>query len=307
MVGTAILASLVADSMPAEAAPARFPTTAMDRCMQNTTADWATTVHLEGGRGTKVPDLANQVRPGDVVRIIPHPNDEVSTTGWWWQPAEAWNWVNPAGVAPRISAPLGYPAPGLNEMSLIGQFTGFRPFEVMQNQDCKQMRVFGVFDLRINDPQDWDNFGSWDVDVAIYRSPVVNGSFDNPAGIASPWFTEGNSPKVVSDSAAHAAIISNGGLGWNAVLQTIPVRPFTNYELDGDFKTSANTAFFGVRLPGMWPPTEQHFGPTPPDTWQRLRQPFNSGPNTSVTIFAGFWGTGEPHFMVIDNIVVLST
>ena len=50
----------------------------------------ATTLHLEGGRGTKVPDPANQVRPGDVVRIRPHAGDWVSTTGWWWQPAEGW-------------------------------------------------------------------------------------------------------------------------------------------------------------------------------------------------------------------------
>jgi hypothetical protein len=305
LAGIAITTGMVAGAMPAHAVPAPFPITAMDRCGRNTDPDWATTVHLPGGRGTKTPDLANQLRPGDVVRIRPRAG-QVSTTGWWWQPAEGWNWVEPDGVRPRVAAPLSWPGPGLNQMSLIGQFTGFRPFEVTQHLDCKVMPGSGVFELRINDPQDWDNFGSWDVDVLVYRSPVVNGAFDQPARIAAPWFAEGGSPKVVSTSAAHPLIISNGGAGWNAILQTIPVRPFTDYLLEGDLQSSVNTSFFGVRLPGQWPPREQHFGPTPPNTTVRLRQPFNSGPNTSVTIFSGFWGTNAPNVMIVDNIVVLS-
>ena len=305
-VATAIMAGLVAAAVPAYAAPAPFPTTAMDRCLQGADPDWSTTLHLEGGRGTKVPDPANQVRPGDVVRIRPHAGDWVSTTGWWWQPAEGWNWVHPDGVSPRVPAPLGWPGPGLNEMSLIGQFTGFGPVEAMRNLNCQQLHTSGVFDFRINDPQDWDNFGAWDVDVAIYRSPVVNGTFDHPAAITGPWFTEGNSPKVVSADAAHSAIISNDDSGWNAILQTIPVRPFTDYLVEGDLQSSVNTAFIGARIPGEWPPREVHFGPTPGNTFVHLSRPFNSGPNTSVTVFAGFWGTNQPHFMIADNIVVLS-
>jgi hypothetical protein len=306
LAGVALAVSLA--PAPAQARPAPVPTNAMNRCQQGTDPDLTTTLHLEGGRGARWPDAAQQLRPGDVVRILPHTQDWVSTTGWWWQPAEGWNWVTPAGVSPRAAAPAGYPAPGLNQQSLVGTLASLPPFEVATRTECQHSPVSGVLDLRINDPQDWDNFGAWDVDVQIYRAPVVDSGFD--AGLVSPWFTEGTGSKVVSSGAFGnpGVILSTGEQGWNAVLQTIPVRPFTQYEVNGRFKTPVNTAFFGVRLPGQWPPTETHFGPTPPpDTWLVLRQPFNSGPNTSVTVFAGYWGTGAPTFMIVDDLLVLST
>jgi len=295
-----MLAGLIAGAVPAHALPAPFPTTAMDRCQQGADPDWKTTLRLAGGRGAKAPDPANQVRPGDVVRIVPHAGDRVSATGWWTQPL----WVHPDGVSPRVGAPLGWPGPGLNQLSLIGQFDGNRPVEAMRNTNCQQLNKYGTFEFRINDSPDWDNYGSWDVDIAIFRGPVVNGSFDGPASISAPWFTEGTEFKFVSTDSAHTAILSNGGAGWNAILQTIPVRPFTDYVVEGDLRTSANTVFFGARIPNEWPPREQHVGPLVNTT--RIRQPFNSGPNTSVTIFAGFWGTNEPHFLSVDNVRVLS-
>jgi hypothetical protein len=305
LAGVALAAVLTPVS--AHAAPAPFPTTALDRCQRGSDPDLSTTLHLEGGRGTSWPDTARQLRPGDVVRIVPHMQDWVSTTGWWWQPAEGWNWVTPAGVSPRAAASAGFPAPGLNQQSLVGTLANLAPFEVASRTGCQRSPVSGVLDLRINDPQDWDNFGAWDVDVLIFRAPVVNSGFD--AGLTPPWFTEGTEAKTIftNEFGDRMVILSNGGQGWNAVLQTIPVRPFTQYEVNGRFKTPVNTAFFGVRLPGQWPPTETHFGPTPPDTWLILRQPFNSGPNTSVTVFAGFWGVGSGTFMIVDDLLVLST
>ncbi len=79
--------------------------------------------------------------------------------------------------------------------------------------------------------------------------------------------------------------------------------------MTGFFRTSpeVNTAFFGVRLPGVWPPKEQQFGPIPGGAYQQIRVRFNSENNTSVTLFAGFWGLGTPSVMQIDDVAVLSS
>ncbi len=318
LVATALIVATNAVSAQAAPGDAVPPTTALARCQQNTNPDQRATLQLAGGRGTTFPSDGQQLRPGDVVRITPRSTDEVSTTGWWWQPAEGWNWVTPGGVQPRQAAPAGYPAPGLNQNSLVGRFNAFSSFEVMQNQRCLQVGTFGTFDLRINDPQDWDNFGAWNIDVKVYRNQVLDGGFEGQRGqsISSPWLTEGASSKVIatapsgSHSGSRFAIISNGGQGWNALVQPIPVRPNTEYEVIGFFKfhpnSRVNTAFFGVRLPGVWPPKESHFGSDSSGLYQRINVRFKSADNTSVTLFAGFWGVNSPEFMQIDDIIVLS-
>lgn len=316
MLSVAAAASAVAGTLgavPAVAGDAPTPTTAMSRCEQNTTPDVGTTLHLAGGRGTRFPADGQQIRPGDVIRIIPR--GEVSATGPFGQAADGSNWVSPAGVLPRQPASAGYPAPGLNKWSLVSRFGAFSPHEVMQRQRCMQFGAFGTLDLRINDNEDWDNFGAWDLDISLYRNPVLDSGFEQQTGqtVSWPWFAEGNAPKIVSTEVdeAHSGsrhiVLSNGGNGWNAVLQTIPVKPNTEYEVIGFVKTTSgiNTAFFGARLSGEWPPQEVHFGPAV-NGYQRLAKRFNSWNRTSATIFAGFWGVGSPQVMQIDDISVLS-
>ncbi|WP_052411902.1 hypothetical protein [Streptomyces sp. NRRL S-118] len=320
----AVLATLL-QSVPAHAGPPRVPTTAKARCTNGFTPDASASLHLSGGRGTTFPADARGLRPGDVVRIVPRMNDEVSTSGFWWQPADGSNWVTPAGADPRQPADAGYPAPGLNKYSLIARLTGDQPFEVLSRLGCREVGISGKLDLRINDDQDWDNFGAWNVDIQLYRNPLQDGGFEQQrtSTVSQPWNVEGPDGKTIvnrpggANSGSNAAVLSSPGTRvWNALTQPIPVRPHTNYVITGFFRTSSNvnTAFFGVRLPGVWPPTERHFGPAPawcppttPRCYEQISVRFNSGDNTTVTAFAGFWGVGAPAHMAIDDIKVLSS
>jgi hypothetical protein len=333
-----MLGALIA-AMPtvsAQAGPAPQPATPMDRCQQRSTPDEAVTLHMPGGRSTTYPGSNRPLRPGDVVRIIPHmgpTSPVVSTTGWWWQPADASNWVSPAGADPRQPADGGYPAPGLNKYSLIGRFGNLRPFEVLRERSCLQLGGFLALDLRINDDQDWDNFGAWDVDVQVYRNAVQDGGFERQrtSRISWPWYPEGPDAKSIGPSdltqdpaaGSKLVILNSDDHAWNAVAQPIPLRPHTIYRISGlfDLASGINTAFFGVRLPGEWPPRECHFGHQSgeqrpgrcgyvtnlPGDWQQVSVTFDSGDHTWGTAFAGFWGIGAPAFMLIDGIQMLST
>lgn len=319
----AVLATLL-QSVPAHAGPVRVPTTAKARCMHGFEPDVVATLHLSGGRGTTFPSDARGLRPGDVVRIAPHMSDEVSVSGFWWQPADGSNWVTPAGSDPRRPAAADHPDPGLNQYSLIGRLPGDRSFEVPGLPSCREAGASGKLDLRINDSQDWDNFGSWNVDVQLYRNPLQDGGFEaqRTSAVSQPWNVEGPDPKTVvsrpggANSGRNAVVLSSPGTRvWNALSQPIPVRPHTKYVITGFFRTSSNvnTAFFGVRLPGVQQPTERHFGPAPdwcppgtPTCFSQISVPFDSGDNTTVTAFAGYWGVGAPAHMSIDDIKVLS-
>ncbi|GAB1644009.1 hypothetical protein KRMM14A1259_44320 [Krasilnikovia sp. MM14-A1259] len=149
---------------------------------------------------------------------------------------------------------------------------------------------------------------------------VLDGGFEwqGSRAIGVPWTTEGPDAKGVdvglglARSGTNNAWIRTSSRNWNAVLQTIPVDPNRNYVLRGWVRTSGhgagadvNTAFFGVRLSGMWPPAEQHFGPSPAGQYQQIVQPFNPGDRTSVTVFCGFWGMGQDGWIQIDELSVL--
>jgi hypothetical protein len=136
--------------------------------------------------------------------------------------------------------------------------------------------------------------------------------------IGAPWTTEGPDPKGVdvglglARTGANNAWIRTSSRNWNAILQTIPVTPNQNYVLRGWVRTSGhgtgadvNTVFFGIRMAGLWPPVEQHFGPGPAGQYQEIVQPFNPGNRTSVTVFCGFWGLGRDGWIQFDHLSVL--
>ncbi|GAA4233467.1 hypothetical protein GCM10022254_36030 [Actinomadura meridiana] len=150
---------------------------------------------------------------------------------------------------------------------------------------------------------------------------LLDGGFEWQWGraIGAPWFTEGPDAKGVdvrnglARSGVNNAWIRTGSQNWNAILQTIPVDPNRDYVLRGFVRTSGhgngadvNTVFFGVRLPGQWPPVEQHIGPSPAGRYQEVVQPFNPGDRTSVTVFCGFWGVGSDGWIQIDQLSVLA-
>ncbi|GAA2907774.1 hypothetical protein GCM10010517_74210 [Streptosporangium fragile] len=311
--GLALLAVIVAAALgplPAPAASAAAPLSAGERCRLNTEPDASTTLHLSGGRGQTYPAQGlPRLGRGDVVRIEPDQSDIVDVS--LLSPADAWDLVTPAGN-PR-AAGSGYPAPLANQYSLVGWFGG-APIQVSRPSSCLMPSV-ETATLAINDPEAWDNTGAWDVVVKLYRAPVRDGGFESQTSraVSAPWGTEGPDVKGVDINLGFAhtgrnnAFIVSAGREWNAIVQQIPVRRNTNYLLRGFIRTSGNinTAFFGVRLPGMWPPVEEHFGPSPAGAYQQIDKPFNSLDNDTVTVFAGFWGVGSEGWIQIDNVSVL--
>jgi hypothetical protein len=65
---------------------------------------------------------------------------------------------------------------------------------------------------------------------------------------------------------------------------------------------SSNVAagYFGVRSPGGAVISEATFGSLP--TYTQKTVAFNSGSNTSVTVYAGFWGPGADSWIRLDDV-----
>lgn len=166
------------------------------------------------------------------------------------------------------------------------------PFRFTGTNSSRHLRLDGVLDSGL----EWQGFRA----------------------IGAPWTTEGPDPKGIdiglglARSGADNAWIRTSSRNWNAILQTIPVTPHQDYVLRGWVRTSGhgtgadvNTVFFGVRMDGLWPPVEQHFGPSPAGRYQEVVQPFNPGHRTSVTVFCGFWGLGRDGWIQFDHLSVL--
>ncbi|WP_093699442.1 hypothetical protein [Streptomyces sp. 2231.1] len=155
-----------------------------------------------------------------------------------------------------------------------------------------------------------------------YR-PVLRHRAVTTSAVRRPWNTEGPGSKVILNDVGQAnhgnksALLSSPDPRvWNALTRAIPVRPHTDYKIIGFFRTlrQRQHRLFGVRLPGVWPPVERHFGPAPaycppldPACYSQITVSFNSGDHTTATAFAGFWGVGQPATLQIDDIRVLSS
>ncbi|MFF7358516.1 MULTISPECIES: hypothetical protein [Streptomyces] len=174
----------------------------------------------------------------------------------------------------------------------LAQASRATPFRFTRDGSSRYLRIDGLLDTGF----EWQGFRA----------------------IGAPWTTEGSDPKGVdvkrglARSGSNNAWIRTSSRSWNAILQTIPVNPHQNYVLRGWVRTSGhgagadvNTAFFGVRMAGLWPPVERHFGPSPANRYQEVVQPFNPGNRTSVTVFCGFWGLGRDGWIQFDDLSVL--
>ena len=200
------------------------------------------------------------------------------------------------------------------------------PFEDTDNWNLQsvtvQHRVFGAAPTTLNQASQLTpyRFTINNPTAYVRIDDVLNGGYEwqrSSSSIQYPWFTEGPDTKGLdigrglAKTGANNAWIRTASQNWNAILQTIPVDPNRNYVLRGWVRTSGhgngadvNTAFFGVRMSGIWPPVEQHFGPSPAGQYQEIVQPFNPGNRTSVTVFCGFWGLGTDGWMQIDDLSV---
>jgi hypothetical protein len=126
----------------------------------------------------------------------------------------------------------------------------------------------------------------------------------------APWGAEGPDSKGVdrglgfTHTGANNGWVRTSSTSWNAITQVISVTPSTNYTLTGWLTGSSNVAggFFGVRTTGGTVISEAAFGSLPSYTQKTVS--FNSGSNTSVIVYAGFWGPGADSWIRVDDVSV---
>jgi hypothetical protein len=260
-----------------------------------------------------LPDL----EPGDVLRVTAF--GTISTGGWSGSHGPDGNLNDPA---PGGLGSL-WPAPGLNKYSLYGTWgrNGFI-FKAGSDSGCVDYTTqFGtgpdtVF-LGVNDENLSDNTGSFNVNVRVWRNPSVlrDGGFEQQASrtVSAPWTTEGPDFKGIdiglnlSHTGRNNAFIRTPSTNWNALTQRVSVTAFTPYRMQGWVRTSGNfnAGFFGVR-PGNsnTPMAETRYGSFTLAGYQQLTVDFNTGPNTSLTAFVGYWAPGYDSWIQIDDLAV---
>jgi hypothetical protein len=147
-------------------------------------------------------------------------------------------------------------------------------------------------------------------------SLVQDGGFENQTSgtVSAPWNVEGDAGAQgidINRGFAHSgnnnAWIRTSGSNWNAVTQTISVQPNTNYQLSGWIinNFASNQGYFGVRNSnGVSVLQETSFTALP--QYSNLTVKFNSGNNTTITVYGGFWGKGTDYWMRLDDISLVS-
>ncbi len=129
--------------------------------------------------------------------------------------------------------------------------------------------------------------------------------------LSIPWVFEGTASKGISKGTGSAHTDSNNAWirtsdsSWSALKQSVTVTANTNYVLSGWIKTSSNvtSGYFGVRNSNGTVLKEVKYGKL--GEYTKLTISFNSGSNTSVTIFGGFWGAGSDSWVNIDSLTFL--
>jgi hypothetical protein len=136
-----------------------------------------------------------------------------------------------------------------------------------------------------------------------------------PSGtVSAPWSGEGPDAKGIDNglglqhSGSHNAWIHPTAVAttaFNAVKQTVNVVPNTNYVLHGWVQTSANVTggYFGVRN-GTSSTVLAETHPGPSAAYTPLTVSFNSGSNTQVTLYGGYWGPGADSWMRLDDVTL---
>ncbi len=127
--------------------------------------------------------------------------------------------------------------------------------------------------------------------------------------VSSPWSTEGPDAHGIdrnlgfAHSGQNDAWINDASTNWNSLTQTISVQPNTNYTLSGWVQNNFtdNIGYFGVRdADGISVLKETTFGSLP--GYGQLSVTFNSGSNTTVKVYIGFWGQGSTRWIRADDI-----
>ncbi|MGH3730429.1 MAG: hypothetical protein ACRDTU_17000 [Micromonosporaceae bacterium] len=151
-------------------------------------------------------------------------------------------------------------------------------------------------------------------ELEVYHgSAVTDPGFEMQptSSLNAPWRGEGPAAKGIDRGLGFA---HNGGnnawiraddASWNAILQTVPVKPNTNYRLTGWIHNSNNFSegYFGVRAgTGSTPYAERRYGGLTSYSPQTVE--FNSGSHTTMTVFAGYWAPGADSWVRLDDVTL---
>jgi hypothetical protein len=297
----------VAPSAPARANPAH------DACWSGRTG-WAWNQTVVAGSTRLQHVTLPALQPGDVLRF--------TATGT----------IHTGGLSgshdPNGSSDIAgtyWPVPGFRKYALYGYFNrNHAYFGVGSDSGCITYPAAGSYTdavyLGVNDGEPGDNTGSFTVTMQVWRNPsvVIDAGFEEQRSrtISTPWSTEGPDLKGIDlgpgqqKSGANNAFIRNYTYNWNALTQRVAVRPNTQYRLQGWFRTSGNynSAHFGVRSGATGAVVRQlRFGTFTLDGYQPQTIDFNSGNNTSLIVFAGFWGPGYNSLLQLDDINLWQT
>ncbi|MEU5538553.1 G1 family glutamic endopeptidase [Streptomyces sp. NPDC020362] len=133
----------------------------------------------------------------------------------------------------------------------------------------------------------------------------------NSRTVSGAWKGEGPDYKGIDTDLGYQktgrknAFIRTSSRNWNAIAQTLTVKPQTVYHLEGWVRTSGNytTGYFGARGSNGRTIVQKNFGKVLTNgAYQYLSMAFNSGTNTSVTLYAGYVAPGADSWVQIDDI-----
>jgi hypothetical protein len=168
---------------------------------------------------------------------------------------------------------------------------------------------------------DW---GGWGIEhyhpsfrkVSLGSDLVIDPGFENQTSntVSAPWQVEGVGAGIDRNLGNAHSGVNNASLAsstldkWTAIKQTITVSKQTNYTLTGWMKNSnnfTNRGYFGIRHSGGGVLKEVNFSGVAGYT--KLSLTFNSLENTTMTIFCGFWSTGSPVWIKLDDVSLTAT
>jgi hypothetical protein len=129
--------------------------------------------------------------------------------------------------------------------------------------------------------------------------------------VSSPWSTQGPDAHGIdrglgfAHSGNNDAWIRDSTSNWDSIVQEIAVQPNTDYVLTGWVQNSftTNIGYFGVRGSDDYTILQQTTFSAAP-SYTQLFVPFNSGSNSTVWVFCGFWGAGADRWLRIDDISI---
>ncbi len=143
------------------------------------------------------------------------------------------------------------------------------------------------------------------------KNLIADPSFENQTtgSIAAPWVLESGNGGIDRNLGLARGGKNNvwmrNNVGWNAITQSVPVIPNTEYRLTGFLKSSQNLndGYFGARGSAGKILAEVKYGRN--DSYTKQTVKFNSGANTSVTVFSGYWTNGDT-WVQMDDFMLLA-